>query len=527
MAVDLKKIEEKWIKRWEDSKIFEAEPEPGRKKTFITFPYPYMNGPLHIGHAFTSTKCDAYARFKRMQGYNVLFPWAWHLTGEPISGAAQRVGKGDEEQIRIFRDIDEVPEEELEKFTDPEYIARYYIKESKKAIKRLGHSIDWRREFHTTSLHPHFNRFIWWQYLTLKKKGYVVKGTHPVIWCQKCRSPTGDHDRLRGEGASVVEFTLLKFGIDDAVLPAATLRPETIFGVVNMWLNPEAAYTRIKVDSQEWIVSRDAAKKLSEQKDGIVEVEEFKGEKLIGKYCIHPLTNQRVLILPASFVDPNSSTGVVMSVPSHAPYDWIALKDLFDNPSLVEGYGISKDQLEEIKPVSLIKIDPFGEHPAIEICERMGIKDQNDPKTEKATEIVYKEEFYKGVLKENTGKYAGMKVSEVKKTLVADFEREGVADKMFETTENVVCRCTTPCVVKVVKDQWFLKYSDEKWKDLVRGALKDMNIFPEEARANFLNTVDWLEDKACARRSGMGTPLPWDSEWIVETLSDSTAYMAF
>jgi leucyl-tRNA synthetase len=525
--MDVKEIEEKWVKRWEESKIFEADPTEGKKKIFVTFPFPYMNGPLHIGHALTSARCDVYARFKRMQGYNVLFPWAWHLTGEPITGAAERVKRGDEDQIRIFREIDGVPEEDLKKFGDPAYIAKYYIKESKEAVKRIGHSVDWRREFHTTSLNPHFDKFIEWQYLSLRKKGYVIKGTHPVVWCPHDESPTGDHDRLRGEGVSPVEFTVLKFPFNGAYLPAATLRPETVFGVTNMWINPEAEHVRIRVGGEEWIVSREAAVKLKEQKKVRIIEEGIKGSQLIGKYCVNPVTKDKVLNLPATFVDPDNATGIVMSVPSHAPYDWVALRDLQVNPGLVEKYGISPEEVKSIKPISLIKIKKFGEHPAIEISEKMGIKDQNDPRLDEATEVIYKEEFYKGVLKENTGKYKGMKVSEVKKSLVADFEKDGIADKMFELADEVICRCGTKCLVKILKNQWFLKYSDEEWKKKVLEALADMEILPEEARANFEYTIGWLEDKACARKSGLGTKLPWDPEWIVETLSDSTVYMAF
>ena len=75
--------EEKWVKRWREARIFEADPDPSRPKYFICVPYSYQNGPLHLGHGFTYTRGDAYARFKRMQGYNVLFPWAWHWTGRP------------------------------------------------------------------------------------------------------------------------------------------------------------------------------------------------------------------------------------------------------------------------------------------------------------------------------------------------------------------------------------------------------------------------------------------------------------
>jgi leucyl-tRNA synthetase len=525
--MDLREIEEKWTRKWVEEGTFEADPIPDKPKCFVTFPFPYMNGPLHLGHAFTSTRVDVYARFQRMRGYNVLFPWAWHLTGEPITGAAERVAKGDESQIRIFREMDGVPEEELKKFVDPEYIARYYIEESKRSIQELGHSIDWRREFTTASLHPQFNRFIEWQYLKLREKGYVVKGTHPVVWCPNDQSPTGDHDRLRGEGASPVEFALLKFPYDGAFLPAATLRPETLFGVTNLWIRPEADYVRIRLGGEEWIVSEEAAEKLIEQKEGMERITAVKGSELVGKRCRHPLTGEEVLILPAAFVDPGNASGVVMSVPSHAPYDYLALRDLQREPAEGGKYGISAEELKEIRPISIIRVPSLGEHPAIEICEKMAIKDQNDPKAEEATETVYKEEFYKGVLRGNTGEYAGMEVREVKKRLVADFEERGIADRMYELSEEVVCRCSTRCVVKVLKDQWFLDYSDEGWKKRVKNALEKMRILPEEARANFEYTIDWLEAKACARKTGLGTPLPWDREWIVETLSDSTVYMAF
>ncbi|MEM3017576.1 MAG: class I tRNA ligase family protein, partial [Candidatus Bathyarchaeia archaeon] len=86
LKVDWSKIEEKWQRRWSEAGIFAAEPDPDRKKVFVTFPFAYMNGPLHVGHGFTATRVDIYARFMRMKGYNTLFPWAWHWTGEPIVG---------------------------------------------------------------------------------------------------------------------------------------------------------------------------------------------------------------------------------------------------------------------------------------------------------------------------------------------------------------------------------------------------------------------------------------------------------
>ena len=133
-----KQIEEKWQAEWEKAGVFEADPDPKKEKFMVTFPYPYMNGPLHVGHAFTATRVDVYARFKRMQGYNVLWPWAWHWTGQPLLGASERVSKGDEDFIRVLKEIDGVPEKELRKFVDPLYMAQYYTNEGRMAAKRIG-----------------------------------------------------------------------------------------------------------------------------------------------------------------------------------------------------------------------------------------------------------------------------------------------------------------------------------------------------------------------------------------------------
>ena len=110
-----RQIEQKWQSKWESTHVFEAEPDQKKQKVMVTFPYPYMNGPLHVGHTFTATRVDSYARFKRMQGYNVLWPWGWHWTGQPLLGASQRIARGDQEYIRVLREVDGVPEEELQK----------------------------------------------------------------------------------------------------------------------------------------------------------------------------------------------------------------------------------------------------------------------------------------------------------------------------------------------------------------------------------------------------------------------------
>jgi len=521
----LRRIEEKWRRAWEKAAIFEANPDPTREKRFVTFPYSYANGPLHVGHAFTATRVDAYARFKRMQGYNVLFPWAWHWTGQTIAGASERVKLGDEDFIRALREIDHVSEEELKRFVDPTFMASYYTEENRETARRVGFSIDWRREFHTAS--PTFNKFIEWQYERLREKGYVAKGTHPVVWCPHCKSPTGDHDRQEGEGVSPEEYTLIKFKVDDAYLPAATFRPETIYGVTNMWMHPDATYVRAHLDGEQWIISERAAKKLREQRRKVEIVRRFKGREIIGKHFVNPINGKELPILPGWFVSPEHATGVVYSVPAHAPYDWVALRDLQENPEPLKEFGIDADVLKSIQPISMIQVEGFGDYPAVEIAERLRVKDQYDQKAEEATKLLYKKEFHGGILKEICGEHAGKKVYEVKDRLIEDFKKKNIADSMYDLPQPVICRCLTLCIVKILENQWFLKYSDGNWKEKTRTALKEASVYPESATQWFLNVIDWLKEWACARKTGLGTPLPWSPDWIVETLSDSTVYMAF
>ncbi|MEM0052950.1 MAG: leucine--tRNA ligase [Nitrososphaeria archaeon] len=514
--------EKKWIEAWKRDRIFEADRDSSKEKFFVNAPFPYMNGPLHIGHAFTYTRLDAFARYKRMKGYNVLFPFAWHWTGEAVAGQSVRLKKGDPAVIRAFVEIDGIPLNEIEKFTSPYNLAEYYTKVSKEALYELGLSIDWRREFYTTSYNKGFSKFIEWQYLKLREKKYVVRGSHPVVWCPFDQSPTGDHDRLEGEGVSPEEFYLVLFKMEDAFLAAATFRPETIYGATNVWILPDGEYVKVKVNDKNLIVSKETLTKFTEQEKKIEVIGFFYGKELVGKECIVPLSGHKVPILPATFIDPAYGTGVVYSVPAHAPYDWLALRDLLksSNENL-------KEIVANIKPISIIKVDGFREYPAIEIVEQMGVKDQNDKEAEKATEIVYSKEFHTGIMKENCGPFSGMPVKEAKVKVFEKLLSEGLGDKIYDLPQIVRCRCGTRCIVKILRDQWFLNYSNPDWKEKVREHVKTMKIFPEEARAWLFATIDWLNNWPCARKTGMGTPLPWDKEWIVETLSDSTIYMAY
>ena len=518
-------IEDKWRNSWDESGIFEPEPDE-REKFFITIPYPYLNGNLHAGHTRTFTIGDVVARHKRMLGYNVLYPMGFHVTGTPIVGLAELIANRDPQTMKVYSQFHGIPMEVLETLDTPEKIVDYFSVEAEKAMRSIGYSIDWRRKFTTTD--APYKKFIEWQFNLLHEREMIVKGSHPVKWCPNDNNPVEDHDILHGEEATIVDYTLIKFEYDGVILPCATLRPETTFGVTNLWVNPDIKHVKIKVekDGKEelWVVSEDAYRKLTFTDREVEFVEEVPSSSLIGIKVKNPLTGEKVITLPASFVKGENGSGIVMSVPAHAPYDYLALHDLYDAD--LSEFGITEN-LRDIDLISLIKIKDFGEFPAVEIVEEMGIKDQADPKAEEATKIIYRREFHGGVLKESTGKYEGMAVSKIKDVLTRDLIEQELGEVFYEFSEPVVCRCGTPCVVNMVKGQWFLNYSNPEWKDKVYRCIENMEIIPEELRVEFNNKVDWLKDKACARKKGLGTRLPFDKEWLIESLGDSTIYMSY
>ena len=519
-------IDKKWQERWEKAKIFESDPDD-RKKFFVNLPYPYMNGYLHLGRAFTFLRGDIIARYKRMKGFNAIYPFAFHCTGTPIVAAAERISEGEEIQINNLKKMG-IPDEEIENFKGPVHWTKYFSKKMIEHLKATGFGIDWRRSFITTSLNPYYNKFIEWQFRKLKEKGLVAIGKHPVIWCTKCQNPVGDHARLEGEGETPQEFTLLKFEFGDSYIVAATLRPETVFGQTNLWVDPDIEYVKTKVDNEIWIMSKECTEKLKNQEKNIGVTGTVKGRELLGKYVKAPGIEREIMILPSTFCDPDKGTGIVTSVPSDAPDDWMGLYDLQKDRELCEKFNLDWNEVKKIEPIAIIITKGFGELPAVEICKKLGIKSQKDKELlEKAKKEVYSTGFYTGVMNKNCGEYEGLSVMETKEKIKEMLIDSKKADIMYEPSGEIVCRCLTKCIVKIVKDQWFIRYNDPEWKKKTHDAVDNMNIIPDAVRKQFHYVVDWLNDWACTREFGLGTKLPWDKKWVIESLSDSTIYMAF
>ena len=488
------------------------------------FSYP-SGDKLHIGHWYNYGPADTFARFMKMKGYNVLFPMGFHYTGTPILGMAKRVEANDTELIEGFKTLYKVPEAKIKEFVEPIKIADYFHEEIKSGMVEMGYSIDWRREF--TTIDPAYQKFIEWQFRNLKEKNLIVQGSHPVGWCPKDQNPVSQHDTLGDVEPDFTEYIIIKFDLDGVKIPVATLRPETLFGVTNIWINPQVTYQKIKVNDEIWITSPECARKLGFLEKKIEVIEDVSGSDFVGQSAKAPHNSDSIVILPASFVKSDNGTGIVMSVPAHAPFDYQALLDSKSGKNKSINSDLLKN-IQNIEPISMINTEGLGNIPAKDIVEKMGISHQDDPKLEEATKEIYSKEFYDGILANNTKQFAGKKISEAKDEIKEWITKIGSADILLELTNSPVkCRCGTECVVKLLSNQWFLDYSNKDWKQKAHRCFEGMNILPNEIRSEFDKVLDWLRERACARQHGLGTKIPWDKEWLVESLADSVIYMAF
>ena len=514
--INWNEIETKWRKVWNDSKDFETNPNEKQKK-FITVAYPYPNSPQHIGHGRTYTLADVHARYYRMKGYNVLFPMGFHYTGTPVLGMAKRIQNQEKEILDGLRNVYHVPEDAIKTFVEPIKIADYFHEEIKSDMIEMGYSIDWRREF--TTIVPGYQKFIEWQITTLKENGRIIQGSHPVGWCPDDGNPVSQHDTMGDVEPKIDDKNfLVKFNFGEFIFPVTTLRPETIFGVTNLWVNPNVTYKKVQVDDKVWICSEACAKKISFFEKQVEIIGEINGNEIVGKLAINH-DGREIPILPADFVEPEMGTGLVMSVPAHAPKDYQALMDLKSQ---------NHELALKIEPIPIISTPDYGEFPAKEICEKLGVSNQTDDKLEEATKDLYAKEFSDGKLNEKCSQFNNEKVQFGRDKVRSYLEEKGTLEK-FPILENapVKCRCGAECVVKILNNQWFLNYGDEEWKNLARNCFDEMNILPNNIKTEFNEVIDWLHERACARQQGLGTTLPWDKDWIVESLSDSVIYMAY
>jgi leucyl-tRNA synthetase len=253
------------------------------------------------------------------------------------------------------------------------------------------------------------------------------------------------------------------------------------------------------------------------QKHEVTELGRIMGTELIDQKAINPYTGAEVPILPASFVDADMGSGLVMSVPAHAPFDYIALRDLQQ-----------QGKYTDITPIPLVTVPNYGKIPAQDIVEKNKIPNQDDPRMDELTQELYTAEFSKGKLNENCGEHAGKSVRQAREDVTREFVEQRGSIMFHEMSQKrVICRCGNRVYVRILDDQWFINYGDAEWKKAVHEELPNLELVPAEVRAEFERTTDWLREWPCSRRVGLGTHVPWDPKWLFEPLSDSTIYMAY
>ena len=132
--------------------------------------------------------------------------------------------------------------------------------------------------------------------------------------------------------------------------------------------------------------------------------------------------------------------------------------------------------------------------------------------------------FHNGIM--ITGEFMGRKVQEVKPLIKDMLLKTGAAVLYYEPEEKVISRSGDECVVALT-DQWLITYGEAEWKQKAIECLEEMNTFSTEAHNGFMHTLNWLMPRACSRWFGLGTCIPWDEEFLVDSLSDSTLYMVY
>ena len=569
---DIQNIWEKEKRNNINCKIIKGEEEEEEKekknKYFVTFPYPYMNGKLHLGHAFSLTKAEFSARFQRLLGKDVLFPFGFHCTGMPILACANKLKEenkkkeeGEEEKEKTYKTQNYIMKkmgydvEEIKKFEDPNYWIEHFPPIAIKDLKQFGVSVDFRRSFVTTEINPFYDSFIRWQFEVLKSKGYISFGKKYSIYSTIDKLVCADHDRTRGEGVKPVEHTIIKLKVqypypecikefsdnDEIYLAPATFRPETMYGQTNCWVLPNGEYgifeffNKKREKKEYYILTERAARNLSYQEmtENIGEykcLKKMKGYELFGTKLKAPNCKyESIYVLPLSKVKMDIGTGIVTSVPSDSPDDYIGYKDLRENKEMREKYKINEEWIKN-EIVSIIDVDGDGMS-AETICKKNKIKTQKDVDLlELSKKVVYLNGFTRGILKDTCDKYAGKKIIEVKDIIKKELIDNSYALLYAEPEEEVISRSGDVCVVALV-DQWYINYADKNWKKLVMEHLEDNKMFQTYNSKTVLNeliyTCDWLNEWGCSRSYGLGTKLPFDENYIIESLSDSTIYMAY
>ncbi|KPV64598.1 MAG: Isoleucine--tRNA ligase [Candidatus Bathyarchaeota archaeon BA2] len=258
-------MEEKWQQKWEEMGVYRFDWKDQTRPVYsIDTPPPYPSGDFHMGNVLNWTYIDIAARYKRMQGYNVLFPQGWDCHGLPTEVET-------EEEYGIKKT--DMPPAEFVKLCKK--FVNKYIGVMKKAIIRLGCSVDWTTEYKT--MDPDYWKRTQLSFIILHKKDMIYQGTHPINWCPDCETAIADAEVEHETREGTLHY--IKFKLDnDKHLTIATTRPELLPACVTVAVHPN----------------------------------DERYQQYIDKNITVPVANRKVKIIPEDLVDPKFGTGVVM-----------------------------------------------------------------------------------------------------------------------------------------------------------------------------------------------------------------------
>jgi leucyl-tRNA synthetase len=546
-TINHSEIETKWQSQWKENKVFEPKISD-KPKYFGNVAYPYANSVMHIGHGRTYSIADIFLRYKRVLGKNVLQPLGFHISGTPVLAVSDGIKRGDKKILKqvteaIFDYVSSESEslELIETFKDPKNIAKFFSNTIEGSLESIGVGIDWSRQF--TTGEPMYNKFIEWQFSKLKDAGLLVQGKYPILYSVDDENAVGEDDIKDGDidKVSVSNMVGIKFAVcseENSFVICATLRCDALFCVQNLWIKESMEVARLSVGSCEnseiWYVAKDAINKIKYQFDDVKVLDEnLLGSYFTGKTVIAPVVDKEIPMYSAEFCDSKHGTGLVYSSPADSPHDYLNLFEI-----KFPGKSLNDSEFAGCEPLGLTpitetfdkkkeKISYMFDIPAYDILMKNKIYESfgNSENLERVKQELYKEAHF-GAKMINSGEFNGLVL---KKNIAGDKVRDvlfekGLAVPFYETSRRATTRGNDNVIVANLQGQWFLNYSSREVKDKAQELLSESNFFPTNLKASEAGYIEWANMRPCARKRGLGTQIPYDRDWIVEPLSDSTIY---
>lgn len=506
-----------YITRLEKHTEHMIEPRSDAKKYFVTFPYPYMNGKLHLGHLYSLSKADFMAYYKRLCGYNVLFPFSFHCTGMPISASAKKLAEeldGKKVDLSVVEILRQFGFEDPSPFVDPNHWIRVFPECARKTLDLFHGGIDWRRSFITTELNGYYDSFIRFQFRRLRAAGLLAYGKRYSIYCRIDKQACLDHDRRRGEGVKPVEVILKKIGTScGTLLLRCKVAEKTSDSVERIVLGCDDVFVKFSISE----ISGNAKKTIERKEiedaavDAVVEgieniILKKRNEKKTGQSvvseCYSEIKNGEENKTQDTTVKKNISelNETVDNTLSTAVY--IIEKTLYDNivhqiDGITEISRLSDEDVKYIAEIDGISVSVIEGVGSRAVLSRKGGKQVCD---EHAAILCIKNE---------------------EKRLVATNNFV----KMLEPERQVISRSGDECVVSLL-DQWYIDYGRSDWKTKVQKCVSKMEL-SAATRQKLEEGVEWISKWGFSRSFGLGTRVPWDERYLIDSLSDSTIYMSF